>query len=239
MKKHLPNAITLLNLFFGCWAIILVTTQAYDWVFILVAASLAADFLDGMLARMLGAYSELGKQLDSLADVVSFGVLPGAILYQLWTYVDAFYFAGPPSNWAAPVVFLFPMMAAYRLGKFNLDERQTHDFLGLPTPAAAILTVGLLAIHQTDALGLSALVHHRGFLLSYILVISLLMISELPMISLKFKEWKWAGNEIRIIFVVIAGLCIPIFQWAAPALIIIIYIALSVGRRFFPSERSN
>lgn len=228
MRKHIPNAITLLNLFFGCCAILMLARQEYNWVYILFAASLVADFLDGMLARLLQAYSELGKQLDSLADMISFGALPGMILYHLLSSSNSLINMADP--WWSYGAFLFTMMAAYRLGKFNLDERQSQDFLGIPTPAASLLTIGLLMIHQYNPMGLASLVDNELFLGIYILGISALMISELPMLGLKFKEWKWAGNEIRIIFVVLAVVCLPVFQWAAPAVIISIYILLSLGR---------
>mgnify|MGYP000981582205 FL=1 len=142
MKKHIPNILTLLNLFSGCIAIIMAFKNDFEGVVIWVAIAALFDFFDGMAARILKAYSPLGKELDSLADVVSFGVAPAAALYILMN--NYFLLNGLPlivSHYAPYLAFLIPMFAAYRLAKFNIDERQTTSFFGLPTPANGLFWI--------------------------------------------------------------------------------------------------
>ncbi len=230
MKKHIPNLVTSLNLLTGCVAIALafynVELAAY---FIFLAVFL--DFLDGFLARLLKVQSEFGKQLDSLADIVSFGIAPAVILYIVFL-----------KSWNLPgfvidyiyiipfVSFLIPVFSALRLARFNLDKRQADIFYGLPTPANAMLIISIpLVISQygpASAIGSFAL--DTYFLFALILLSSFLLVCRIPFFSLKFKGFGWKGNELRFIFIIISLGLIIIFRFAAIPIIIVLYILLSI-----------
>lgn len=182
-----------------------------------------ADFLDGAVARLLNAKSALGKQLDSLADMISFGVAPGMILYSFLENGQS----GKLVLEAIPA-FILPVAACFRLAKFNIDPRQTTTFIGLPTPACTLFVVGLLLIAHFNSFGLRPMVYNLIFIYSCIATLSYLMLSELPMFSLKFERYTWRGNEIKIIFAAMAGLLLIILQEAAPSLIIVIYLLTSI-----------
>jgi len=187
-------------------------------IFVMFAAIL--DFMDGLAARLLHAYSALGKELDSLADVVSFGVAPGFVLFSFLSRVTGSY-------WAM-FAFLIPIFSALRLAKFNIDERQTTSFLGLPTPANAIFWVFLISsmrMHYLDYFTLN------GFLITTIILISIfcfLLVSEIPMFSLKFKNISWKDNNIRFIFLLVSIALVVWFKFKAFPLIIVLYITLSL-----------
>jgi CDP-diacylglycerol--serine O-phosphatidyltransferase len=234
MKRHLPNAITLLNLLGGCCTVVCILYGQFEMAFIFYVFSSVADFLDGALARALHVKSELGVQLDSLADMVSFGLVPGLIFYSLLE----------PDNiqtlhWAAVPGFIVTLFSALRLGKFNLDTRQTDTFLGLPTPACTMFTIGLMLIAHFDSYGLGIWVTQPLFLYACIAVLSFLLVSELPMFNLKFRGLQWKGNEIRIIFAIAAAVALFGLREAAFALIIIAYIALSVAIHLFNGKQTS
>lgn len=187
-----------------------------------------ADFLDGAVARLLNVKSALGKQLDSLADMVSFGVAPGVILYS--------FLAGNTSEGLtikALPAFLITITACFRLAKFNIDPRQSYSFMGLPTPACTLFVVGLLLIRQFDSFGWNVIIENSIFIYSCIIILSYLMISELPMFSFKFERYTWQGNEIKIIFAILSVVLLIIFREAAPSLIIIIYVLTSFAITLF------
>lgn len=227
MIKHIPNIITLSNLFFGCAAIVcLLDNEPLMAIFFVVIGGIA-DFLDGFVARALKVKSELGKQLDSLADMVTFGVVPGVIYYTL--LLESF--QDKPEwgiNLFASMGFIASLASGYRLGKFNLDDRQSENFLGMPTPANTILVIGFLLISMYDAFGLAEIIRQPNFLIPAILISSWLMVSEIPMFSLKFKNLNWVENKIRIIFVVLAVLEVSFLGTASVAIIILTYIFLSI-----------
>jgi CDP-diacylglycerol--serine O-phosphatidyltransferase len=188
----------------------------YLWVLLLIGIALLADFADGLVARALNVKSELGKQLDSLADGVTFGVLPGVIFYVLIenaTNLPILQSGGNTANFHQSFFhlehfgFLFPLFAAYRLGKFNIDTRQTSSFLGLATPAAALFVAGLLMIYYFKSAPFLALVENFYFLAGCIAALCALMVSEIPMFSFKINGLGWKGNETQIIFLLV---CIPI-----------------------------
>lgn len=234
MKKHLPNAITLLNLFFGCLALVSVFRSDVYAVAAFTAAAAIADFLDGALARLLRVHSPLGAQLDSLADAVSFGAVPGAMFFYLLggTQADAF-------PWAAVPGFIVTVFAALRLGRFNLDTRQTEHFIGLPTPAATIFVLGWLLVVHTDALGWGEALGRKEPIYAAIIGLAWLMNAELPMFSLKFKALQWKGNEVRIIFAAMSVALLIWLQAAALLPIILIYIAVSVILHGLKSNRTE
>ncbi len=214
IKKHIPNFITCLNLFSGCLAIYYGFQANYDLVALFVLLAAVFDFADGLAARLLHAYSPMGKELDSLADVVSFGVAPGVLVLSMLTRSEL-------PQWLVFAGFIIPVFSALRLAKFNIDDRQTSSFIGLPTPANALFWVGLGYSYS------EILITNNWFILVFTVVFSGLLVSELPMFSLKFKNLKWKDNQVQYIFLIVSILLIIIFQTKALALIIGWYIVLS------------
>ena len=222
---NIPNIITCLNLISGCIAIYWAFMGIYDFALIFIVAGAVFDFFDGMAARLLGVSSPIGKELDSLADVVTFGVAPSAMVFSylnsLYANVHCGFLVGIP----AYLAFLMAAFSALRLAKFNLDERQTMGFIGLPTPANALFWASLI-VGCGD--WLHTLPYNAGIILLMVFVSCWLLISEIPMFALKFKQWGWRGNEIRYIFLLS---CIPLlafFGIAGIAVIIAWYVLLSV-----------
>lgn len=230
MRRHLPNAITLLNLFCGACASLCLLYGRLEWAIGLVALGALADLLDGMVARLLNVHSELGKQLDSLADMVSFGLVPGIILYGLIAAAWQGHWPTDLEIRALPA-FILTLFAALRLGKFNLDERQSDGFLGLPTPGCTLFMVGLLAAYLAP----DSFLHfvHPGWYYVITMLFSALMVLEIPMFSFKFKSLQWAGNEIRIIFAAIAVGILLFWQIAGLAIVVSLYILFSIFIHFF------
>lgn len=235
MKKHIPNIITLLNLFFGCLAIFFVLNKSFDAVLVCYLLSIVMDFLDGAVARFLGVSSPVGKELDSLADMVSFGVVPGMIFFMLLGGEDYDINSSPLS--VALLGFIFTLLAALRLANFNIDTRQSVDFIGLNTPTATAFVIGLLLIFEHNSFGLASFVSNPLFLIPTIFTLSYLMISEFSMFSGKFKGLKWDGNEIRIIFVLLAVLQFIFLNYAAFSFIVITYILLSIVNNIWFADR--
>lgn len=234
MKKNIPNTITLLNLFSGCCALASVFYGQFDQALFFSLVGMAADYLDGMIARALRVKSPLGQQLDSLADMVSFGVVPGAIIYMLLVKGLSGTEVFPIElTIAASPAFLISLFAALRLGRFNLDLRQTEHFIGLPTPSCAAYAVGLMMIYQYDSFGLAQLVSHPVFLYLNIPLLCWLMVANFTMFSLKLKNMAWEGNEIRYIFAIISVLMLVWLREAALSFIIVAYVLISAVYHFF------
>lgn len=220
MKKHIPNTITCCNLVSGCIATWFAFQGDYGMALLFIVIGAVFDFFDGMSARLLHVSSEIGKELDSLADDITFGFAPSAIVFD---YLCTFHIH------LIIVPFLAFVMAAFsalRLAKFNLDERQTMGFIGLPTPANALFWGSLIVgLHQSDIIfeGLEWVILAGVFLSCYLLV------AEIPMFALKFKQWGWKGNEIKYIFILS---CVPILLLLGIiglAVIIAWYVILSVA----------
>jgi len=193
--------------------------------FILAAA--VFDFFDGFAARWLKAYSEIGKQLDSLADMVSFGVAPASIMYMMIFYATRNHDLYIIGYLVAVSAYIIAVFSALRLAKFNIDTRQTDSFIGLPTPANAIFICSLAFISEGNH-SLSILTENIFFLLAVTVVFSYLLIAELPLFSLKFKTFDWKSNKTRYIFVILSALFLIVLHWAGLAVVILIYIILSV-----------
>ena len=227
MKNHIPNALTLLNVFCGSCALVSILNERYtEGVFFLVVC-LIADFLDGFVARLLNVKSEMGKELDSLADMVSFGVVPAAILYKLLKANVGFTFVEQPNY--ALLSFIITAFSCYRLAKFNLDTRQSESFIGLNTPTNTLFFVGLLFIKINHFDGLEDLtVNNPAFLYALIPISSYLLISEIPMFSLKIKGLKWAGNEAFFIYAPVALLLVILMKTAAIALLVVFYVLINL-----------
>ena len=183
------------------------------------------DFMDGMTARLLKSYSELGKQLDSLADMVSFGVAPGIVLYALirdQATID--------QAWIAYFALSIPVFSALRLAKFNIDEEQTESFIGLPTPANALLVGSLPLLLQKGSADLSELIGSPEVLACIGVLLSLLLVSKAGMFSLKVKTLKWKGNELVYSFMGVAAIILFALPYSALPIIILLYILISVSR---------
>lgn len=230
MKKHIPNIITLLNLASGFVAIIfLLNGEVLTAAWILVAA-LVLDFLDGTLARLLKARSELGVQLDSLADLVSFGVVPGLMMHHLiLSGTGAEHF----KDYLIWLPVIIPVLSAFRLAVFNLDKSQSVSFKGLPTPANAIFIIGLVITSElSDSQIIETLYSSRWVLAFFTICFSGLMVSKVPMFSFKVKHFRFKGNELRFIFVLLSILLAAGTGIDSIPLIIILYITVSVSNGF-------
>ena len=197
----------------------------------MVGFSCVFDFLDGMVARLLNVHSEIGKQLDSLADMVSFGVVPGIILFQLLNH--SMVTCGADKFIAAPVsfvTFLVTVFSAVRLAKFNIDTRQTDSFIGVPTPANTIFIAALPLVLNDDLVDASIkhLILHPYFLITLSIISSFMLVAPLPLFALKFKIFSFADNKIRYIFLMFSVLMLVLLKFVGIPLIIILYIILSV-----------
>ena len=232
MRKHIPNFITTINLFCGCCALVFVFKEMFFWVFISLLICGIADYIDGMVARILNVKSPIGKELDSLADMVSFGVVPGAILYKLLTKSSIGIENNFAIEWWALAGFIIPVFACLRLAKFNLDERQSENFIGLNTPACTMFVTGLMLIYNYNSAGMANLIIHPIFLYAVIVVFSYLLIAEIPMFSFKFKGMQWKGNENRIIFLCFAFSLLILLKELAFSLIILVYVLYSLISHF-------
>ncbi len=219
MKKHIPNTITCLNLISGCIATYWAFQSNYEWALLFIIIGAVFDFFDGMTARLLHVSSPIGKELDSLADDITFGFAPSAIVF---SYVSPL--TASISPLIAYVAFVMAAFSALRLAKFNLDERQALGFIGLPTPANALFW-GALIVGLGDTI---ATLPHAGLLmLAGTLVSSWLLVSEIPMFALKFKTWGWKGNEVKYIFVLTCVPLLLLFNVSGLAAIIAWYVILS------------
>nr|WP_315402704.1 CDP-alcohol phosphatidyltransferase family protein [uncultured Sphingobacterium sp.] len=218
MKKHIPNTITCLNLFSGCIGVLMALKGDYMTTAYCVLASGIFDFFDGMVARLLHVKSNIGKELDSLADMVSFGFLPGAILYMLLSEV----FIEQPLF--AYLGFVVTVFSALRLAKFNLDERQTTDFIGLNTPMNTfyVLSLPFIAEKYPD------IILNPFFLLISTALTSFLLVSEIRLFSMKLSSLAWSENKYKFIFVILAVVLFAIFQFVALPIILLSYILLSL-----------
>lgn len=221
IKQQIPNTITLLNLFFGCLAMVSLWKEAYMAVYGWVGLALLADLLDGALARWLKVTSDLGKQLDSLADLVSFGLLPGLVFYKMLEQSGSL-------SYLPYAGFLVTVFSAVRLARFNEDERQVYSFYGLPTPANAIWILGLFWYVEFGTSGLAEFFRQPVFLLFSILLSCFLLVADIPMFSFKMKAFKWKGEEIKFIFLVLSLILLVIFRGGSIYWIICLYIVLSL-----------
>jgi len=238
----IPNILTLINLFSGCMAVVFIFNFHIELVPYCVAVSLVADFFDGFAARYFKSASDIGKQLDSLADVISFGLVPGLVLFQLLFLrfsSDSEFYSVPKIYLYSSPAFLVTLFAALRLGKFNVDTRQSDSFLGLATPAATIFVVGILLMFLNNSFGLAAIIFDKITLYAITLTISALMVSEIPMFAFKFKSFGWKGNEITYLFIILSVVLLATLKFAAISLIIILYILVSIVKQALESGKAK
>jgi CDP-diacylglycerol--serine O-phosphatidyltransferase len=220
----IPNIITLGNLLCGIMGLIYLQNGSIEIAAYLILIALILDFLDGFVARITNSYSDIGKQLDSLADMVSFGVLPSMILFYLLKDADYWRY-----------ITLLPAMAsALRLAKFNIDNRQTDSFRGLPTPANAMVIAAFPFILHDGGPYLNP--QNTFFIICiYSILISLIMISDLPMLALKFKSYAWEINKVRYIFLISSVTLLIVFQFTGVPLILLLYVLFSLIQKWLPS----
>jgi CDP-diacylglycerol--serine O-phosphatidyltransferase len=217
MKRHLPNAITCANLLSGCVGIVLAFKGDLQIAAYFVILSGIFDFFDGMTARLLNVKSAIGKDLDSLADMVSFGFLPGVIMFHLLKASDY------SSEYLPYLGFIITIFSALRLAKFNNDERQSEDFIGLNTPMNTLFICSLpyIAVDYPNIIGATIL------LLAITAITSFLLVSEIKIFSLKFSNFSWAKNKIKFIFLILSAVLIAALQFAAIPFVLVLYIAMS------------
>jgi len=233
--KHIPNFITSLNLASGFVAIIFIINNDLITASWLILAAMIFDFLDGLSARLLNSYSDIGKELDSLADVVSFGVAPALIIYQLVTSSlspSVPLFTNRPATMTLVLLLIpviMPVCAAIRLAVFNTDDTQIRSFKGLPTPANALAVITLvIAGHYSDPGLFASFTRSATGLLIFTLVLSLLMVSRIPLMSLKMSHFRFRGNEGRYILLVMVGVAFIFSGLNAAPLLVPIYIIASI-----------
>lgn len=226
IKRNIPNSITCINLLAGCMAIVAGSRgtalmwglPAYQWAFIFIAIGAVADFLDGFAARALHAYSELGKELDSLCDLITFGVAPAIIVLNLMLQQGV-------DSWVGWTALLIPVAGAIRLARFNLDTRQTTTFIGLPIPANAIFWIGFSALFAQDNVAFLSVWY---WFLPILLVECWLMNSSFKMFSLKFKNLNFKANYPRFLLVLATAICCFTFGVAGLLWLIVFYVLLSL-----------
>ena len=226
IKKHIPNLITLLNLFSGCIALVYASEENFEMAFFFVCLGIFFDFFDGFFARLLNVSSPLGLQLDSLADMVTSGVVPGFVMFKMLSNaVDS----DPSLTYLPYFGFIITLGSCYRLANFNIDTRQTDSFIGLPTPANAIFILSLpLILKNTDSLILLELLTNCWVLLIVTLVSAFILNAEIPLFALKIKKFNFKDNALQIVFLLISLLLLIVFKFSGVALIIVFYVMLSV-----------
>jgi len=236
--KHIPNLITSLNLVCGLLSIIMMIEGKIIPAFYLILLASVFDFLDGFSARILNAYSDLGKQLDSLADMVSFGIAPALLMYYYIKYSFLLHQSGfviETTPWHEIIILysaiLIAIASGFRLSKFNIDPNQSYTFIGLPTPASAILiaSAGLVLFSPDFPDSLRQSILNPYLLFVSTLVLSFLLVSKIPMFSLKFKDYKPGNNITRYVFLFISIVLLIVFKVIAVPVIILVYIFISVA----------
>ncbi|WP_264535018.1 CDP-alcohol phosphatidyltransferase family protein [Flavobacterium sp. N1736] len=231
IKKHIPNLITLINLFCGCIAVVFVSEANYEMAFYFVCLGIFFDFFDGFFARIFKVSSPLGLQLDSLADMVTSGVVPGYVMFTMFT--NSAHELG--TNPAIPFLgFIVTLGSCYRLANFNIDTRQTDSFIGLPTPANALFILSLpLVLKFSDSLIILEILTNQWVLLAITLCSAYILNAEIPLFALKIKKFTVKDNVLQIVFLVISLLLVVTLHYISIPLIIIFYVLLSVVNNLF------
>jgi CDP-diacylglycerol--serine O-phosphatidyltransferase len=241
ISKQIPNIITALNILCGCVAILFAVSGDLIAASFFVFLGIFFDFFDGLAARLLKAQSEVGLQLDSLADVITSGVAPGVVMFQMFnlcyfhqmqTLTETFSMEGwniGLKNYLPLIGLMIPIASAYRLAKFNVDTRQTSGFIGLPTPANTLLILSLPLILQFQYSELAeTIILNQWFLIGMTLLSCILLNAEIPLFALKFKTWDFKSNGIRYLFLVLCAVLLVLLKFLAIPFIILLYILLSL-----------
>ncbi len=220
----IPNILTLLNLVCGSLALIEIMLNAnYTHAFIFVILAGIFDFFDGMVARLLGQYSAIGGELDSLADMVSFGLVPSMAMFSLFNQCEKIIECTMWSEWGCYITLIIVCFSALRLAKFNVDSEQKMVFIGLPTPANGLMCLSIAALYQMNMISLSG-----EAVIAISIVMALLLIAPIKMLALKFKSFGWRENRIRYIFLAISALAIVALKAIAVPIVVVIYIVISI-----------
>lgn len=228
IKKHIPNFITLLNLFCGCIAIVMVADLKFDLAFYFVSLGIFFDFFDGYFARKFNVSGPLGVQLDSLADMVTSGVVPGFVM---WCMLSSGKYS---TNVYLPYLgFIITLGACYRLANFNIDTRQSDSFIGLPTPANTLFIVSLPLVSNSF---IGNFLHNHLLLLAITILSAYIMNAEIPLFSLKIKNFSFQKYKLQIGFLVLSLIMIATLQFLAVPLIILTYVLLSVLNNIFSKK---
>ena len=235
IKKHIPNTITLLNLLAGLLALIHAFEGNYPEAFSLVCLGIFFDFWDGFFARIWKVQSPIGLQLDSLADMVTSGVVPGLVMYKILGGIQenqSQYNLTPETSYMGVVPylgFLITLASCYRLAKFNVDTRQTDSFIGLPTPANALLIMSIPMIHlNSEFEGLVDALSNPYVLVGITVLSSYLLNAEIPLFSLKVKSFSWEKYKMQVVFLILSVILIALLEFIAIPIIILLYVILSV-----------
>jgi CDP-diacylglycerol--serine O-phosphatidyltransferase len=226
IKRHIPNIITLINLFCGCIALVFAMKANFEMAFYFVCLGIFLDFFDGFFARLFNVSSPLGLQLDSLADMVTSGVVPGFVMFQMLSNSVN---SNPSLVYFPYLGFIIALGSCYRLANFNIDTRQTDSFIGLPTPANALFILSLpLIVKYSDSLIALELLTNNWFLLVITLLSAYILNAEIPLFALKIKKFNFKDNVLQIAFVLISLVLLVLFQFSGVALVIVFYVFLSV-----------
>jgi CDP-diacylglycerol--serine O-phosphatidyltransferase len=237
MKQHIANILTMSNLFCGCCAIVCLFQNELTGTVLFFALGFLFDAFDGRVARHFGVTGPMGKELDSLADMVTFGVLPGMILYFLlgksFNFGDnarmfGIGHGGGITMWAFPA-FLVSIFAGLRLAKYNLDTRQSDTFIGLPTPANTTFVIGLLLVYIFNTNNLGDTLMNPFLLFGIISVLSFLQIAEIPMLNFRFKDYSFGNNMARYLFLAFSVLSVVLVREGSPSLIVFFYVLISIA----------
>lgn len=232
IKAQIPNLFTMLNLFCGCVAVVFVSEMSFDWAFLFVSLGIFFDFFDGFFARKFNVAGPLGVQLDSLADMVTSGVVPGYVMFQLLfniQLVTTKNYSVDSINFLPFIGFIITLGACYRLAKFNIDTRQSDSFIGLPTPANALFVTSLAVLIKDMPLSdVSSFLFDSKVLIPITLLSAYSMNAEIPLFSLKIKNFSFAKYKLQIFFLVVSVLMLIFLQILAVPLIIVFYVLLSV-----------
>lgn len=231
MINQIPNALTCLNLLCGCFSIVFIFKGEINISALFTLGSLIFDFLDGFSARTLKASSYIGKELDSLADVVSFGLVPGLIGCHLCLASPPFSLVTDSFSPLAYFPLIITIASAIRLARFNVDTRQTDSFIGVPTPAITILMVGIALVVEHDSFNLTPTILNPFFICGLSMVIAWLLNSELPMLALKFKSFSYRENSAQYLLILSSILFIAFLGYTGIPMIIILYIANSIIKK--------
>ncbi|GAA4107346.1 CDP-alcohol phosphatidyltransferase family protein [Aquimarina addita] len=248
LKRQIPNLITLLNLFCGCIAVILAIHNKLDFAALFVFLGIGFDFFDGFAARILKVQSELGLQLDSLADMLTSGLVPGIVMFQLianlFGHPYDLVFSGETIGTSISYEFVFKefgltyipliglcitLASAYRLAKFNIDTRQTTSFIGLPTPANTLLILSLpLVLQYEEQVWVHDIILNPWFLIGLTALSCYMLNAEIPLFGLKFKNWGFADNKVRYIFIVLTLILLVLLRFTAIPCAILLYVFMSL-----------
>jgi CDP-diacylglycerol--serine O-phosphatidyltransferase len=230
IKKYIPNIITLLNLLCGCIALVFVSHDRFEMAFFFVCLGIFLDFFDGFFARLFKVSGPLGLQLDSLADMVTSGVVPGFVMFKMMGSSSVFMSEGY-LQFFPYLGFIITLGSCFRLAKFNIDTRQTDSFIGLPTPANALFILSLplvLEYYSAESLMVLEILTEKWVLLLVSLFSAYILNAEIPLFSLKIKKFNFKDNALQMIFLAISVLLLFFLQYLGVTLVIIFYVLLSV-----------